>query len=283
MRLWIPVILALLVLPIYMKFHGTAWQQREEFRQATPAGYVLPSRFSRIIPLGHKGLFADFLFLKGMTFAGERSLNQQTMAEEDWDYLVAVLDTVTDLDPYFLDPYVLGQGLLTWGAGKIEEANRLLEKGLIYRVSDWRIPFYIGFNHFYFLEDYARGGDYIMQAARIPGSPSYLPTLAGRLSYYGGKSKTGLLFLRDLLAETNDPRLRSQLELRLIALERAVMLEEMMEKFTEEQRRPPETLHELVTAGYLDQLPPDPYGGEWIILKTGRVFSTSRFVPIQSK
>jgi hypothetical protein len=190
---------------------------------------------------------------------------------------------VTDLDPYFLDPYVLGQGLLTWGAGRVEAANRLLEKGMEHRTSDWRMPFYVGFNHFYFLEDYAKGGEYIMRAARMEGSPGYLPTLAGRLNYYGGQSKTGLLFLRELLADSNDPRMRARLEARLTALERAVMLEEKLAEFQEEQGRAAQSLEELVQAGYLDELPPDPYGGQWIILKSGRVFSTSRFVPIEKE
>ncbi len=279
-RLLLPVVLAVLILPAYLSLHGQSWQMRKEVRQATPAGYVLPSRFSRILAFGHPGLAADFLFLKGMTFVGERSLSQEAMAAEDWDYLVAVLNTVTDLDPYFLDPYVLGQGLLTWDAGRVEAANRLLEKGMEHRTSDWRMPFYVGFNHFYFLEDYAKGGEYIMCAARMEGSPGYLPTLAGRLSYYGGQSKTGLLFLRELLADSNDPAMRARLEMRLTALERAVMLEEKLAEFQEEQGRAAQSLEELVQAGYLDQLPPDPYGGQWIILKSGRVFSTSRFVKV---
>ena len=278
MRLWLPLLLTLLVVPPYLVFHGMAWQQREEIRQGTAAGYVLPSQFSRILAFGHKGLVSDYLFLKAMTFVGERFLEEQALVEEDWEYLVALLDTVTDLDPYFRDPYVFGQGFLTWEAGKIEEANRLLRKGLKHRPKDWRFPFYIGFNCFYFLGDYAKGGDYIMAAARIPGSPSYLPVLAGRLSYYGGQSKTGLLFLEELLAETTDPRLRGQLETRLTALQRAVMLEAILDAFIAEYERPPTSLDELVTAGYLDEVPPDPYGGEWIIDSKGRIQSTSRFV-----
>ena len=36
---------------------------------------------------------------------------------------------------------------------------------------------------------------------------------------------------------------------------------------------------ELVTKGYIDEIPPDPYGGRWGILRNGRVFSTSKFAP----
>ena len=70
------------------------------------------------------------------------------MSEADWDYVEQGLNVVTDLDPYFADPYMLGEGLFAWDAGRLDAANKLLEKGLAYRSKDWRLPFYIGFNHF---------------------------------------------------------------------------------------------------------------------------------------
>lgn len=283
MRSAIPLLLLLLFLPFYLVVQQASWQQQADVRQSARSGYVMPSRFSRVMALGNKGLFSDYLFLKGMTFVGERFLYKEPMSEEDWRFFIAILDTVTDLDPYFLDPYVLAESLLTWEAGEFEEANRLLEKGRRYKKAEWRLPFYIGFNHFYFLKDYEKGAQYIMEAARIPGSPSYLTTLAGRLNYYGGKSKTGILFLKEMLAENPDPRLGAQLETRIAALEIAAQLEDLLEKFRKEKGRSSESLEELITVGYIDRLPVDPYGGQWVILPSGRVFSTSRFVPSEKE
>ena len=116
-----------------------------------------------------------------------------------------------------------------------------------------------------------------MRAAELPGSPAYLKTLGARLAYYGGKSQTALLFLKEMLAGTDDPLLKKRLQLRLTALERAVIIENALEKFKQQQKRMPKELSELVTMGYLFVLPEDPYGGKWGILKNGRVFSTSKF------
>ncbi|MDT8420977.1 MAG: hypothetical protein RQ754_11145 [Desulfuromonadales bacterium] len=199
------------------------------------------------------------------------------MNEDDWRFVTSSLDVVTDLDPYFVDPYILAEGLLAWDAGKPDEANKLLAKGMEYRTSDWRLPFYIGFNYFYFLGDYPSASDYIMQAAQLPGSPGYLMTLASRLAYYGGKTKTALLFLKEMLADTEDPLLKKRLEKRLLAFEGAVLIEGALESFHESQARWPESLSELVTSGVLKKMPPEPYGGEWLFNKKGRVFSTSKF------
>jgi tetratricopeptide (TPR) repeat protein len=215
-----------------------------------------------------------------LTFYGERDLLGQSLSEEDWQYFIKSIDVVTDLDPYFFDPYLLTEGLLTWEAGKIVDANRLLEKGFKYRKNDWRIPYFIGFNYFYFLKNYENGSEYVMAASRLPGSPSYLPNLAARLAYYGEKSETAILFLREMLGETQDPKLLSSLEIRLLALERAAILEKLVTKFVSEQGRELRTMRELVEKGYIDEIPEDPYGGKWGILPNGRVFSTSRFVPV---
>jgi hypothetical protein len=172
---------------------------------------------------------------------------------------------------------MLGEGLLAWDAGQPQLANQLLIKGTKYRTDDWRLPFFIGFNHFYFLKDYETASGYIMTAAQLPGSDAYLKTLGARLAYYGGKSKTALLFLQQMLTETNDPLLKKRLEQRLTALERAVVIEEALEKFKAEKGRIPEPLSELVATGYLAEMPIDPYGGQWGLAQNGRVFSSSRF------
>ena len=276
MRRRLPLLCLVLALIGYAFIVPRVWTSRETMRDTIPVGYVIPSKFSRILAMGHQGVLSDFLFLKTATFIGGRSGSGQVMQEEDWQFVIRSLDVVTDLDPYFKDPYVLAEGLLAWDARKPEAANLLLQKGMEYRDWDWRLPFYVGFNYFYFLKNYEKAAGYIMRAAELPGSPAYLKTLGARLAYYGGKSKTALLFLQEMLAQANDPLLKQRLELRFTALERAVMIEEALEKFIAEYDRRPQK-NELVEKGFLDEMPEDPYSGEWVILESGRVFSTSKF------
>lgn len=274
-------LLLLLLLPAYFYVGSKVWDQREEVRHSTEAGYVIPSKYSRVLALEYKGLLSDFLLLKTITFFGERVEMEQALSESDWQYIIGSLDAITDLDPYFLDPYVLAEGLLTWESGRYEEANRLLEKGRKYRVDDWQLPFFIGFNYFFFLKDYEKGGEYLMMASRLPNSPKFLPSLAARIGYYGDKTHTAVMFLRGIIAQTSDERLKGWLELRLLALERAALLEDLVEKYQQERGVLPEKVEDLVSGGYIDQLPLDPYGGEWVMMKNGRVFSTSKFVSVK--
>ena len=80
-----------------------------------------------------------------------------------------------------------------------------------------------------------------------------------------------------MLAETDDALMKARLQKRLVALERAVSIEEALEKYRAEEGEGVEDLQELVAKGYLEELPADPYGGEWVLMENGRVFSTSKF------
>lgn len=271
-------LLIVLLLPLYAHLQTGSWAQRTQLRQLQSIDFLVPSQFSKVLACGYQGLLADFQFLRILTFFGDRSAQQKPLTTEDWDYFRDSIDVLTDLDPWFYDPYVLTEGLLTWEAGRFDDANILLMKGAKYRTDDWRLPYYIGFNHFFFLKDHATGSKFIMDAAKLPGSPSYLSTLAARLAYYGGKSQTAVLFLKQMLAQNKDKRLTARLKLRLTVLERAAMIENALQRFRHDKQRDVTKLQELVTSGYLEKLPEDPYGGQWGILKNGRVFSTSKFV-----
>jgi hypothetical protein len=283
MRRYVPIVILVVALAVYGLLFPGVWDSRELVRSNTPAGYIIPSKFSRILALGNQGLLSDFLFLKIATFVGGRSSSGSPLNEEDWQYVIRSLEVVTDLDPYFVDPYMLAEGLLAWDAGKPEAANQILMKGMKYRTSDWRLPFFVGFNNFYFLKNFEAASGFIMTASQLPGSPAYLATLGARLAYYGGKSKTALLFLQQMLADTDDVLLKKRLQMRLQALERAVLIEDALEQFKNQKKRLPKELSELVTTGYLITLPLDPYGGKWGILKNGRVFSTSKFANSPAK
>lgn len=278
-RLWLPLAF-LVILGTYLGFFDRIWASRAQARLDTPAGYTFPSRLTGILAVGNKGILADYLFLKTSTFFGERELNERTLSEEDWRFIARSLDTVTDLDPRFLDPYVFAQGVLAWEKSTTKDAIRLLEKGFAENPDNWRLPFYIGFDYYYLLGDYAKGAEYIARASQNPDSYSFLPELASRLYYYGQQSKTAILFLKDTLLVTGDPGLREKLSKRISALEIAAQLEELLARYREEQGQAANSLEDLEHAGYLKSIPLDPYGGKWGILASGRVYSTSRFVTV---
>lgn len=266
----------ILIVPLYFFVAEGVWQKRFELRKTAEAGYILPAKFSNILAVDYQGVLSDYQFLKIITFYGGRIQHEQSLSEEDWRYVVRGLETVTTLDPYFMDAYLLAESLLAWEENRVEDANGFLKKGMSY-IKNWRLPFYVGCNYFFFLQDYVNAAEYLKIASSLPDSPNFLATFAARLDYYAGKSDTAILFLSGLLAETTDPVLRQRLEKRMLALRRASGLEQALQQFKSEYGRMPKGWEELVNKGAIDELPQDPYGGNWVLLENGRVYSTSKF------
>lgn len=176
----------------------------EEFMQLPKAEYL------RVASLGYSQLTADLLWLKAVQHIGEKKISS---AGYDWIY--KALDTVTSLDPKFLPPYEAGGLILTVVAAKVELSNSLLEKGMENNPEVWQFPFYLGFNHMFFMKDYKKAAWYMSKAASIKGSPYYLPLLASRLYVSAENPEYALEFLGRMYENTNDEKVKEELRERM--------------------------------------------------------------------
>ncbi len=239
--------------------------------------YVLPSPLLKIMTFEFHGLTADYLFLKSLTFYGstmERK-EQPRIKDREWVWMYDVLNTATDLDPYFIDPYYFANASFTWGTGMVKETNDLLAKGSRYRDWDWMLPYFMGFNEFYFLKDNARASEYLMEGAKRPDAPLILTTLATRLEYESDRTKIAVDFLNETIEKTKDKTVREDLKNRLVSLNGILILEKAVEIYRSKYHKIPHDVKELQTSHILIQTPIDPFGGEYYIDSHGEVKITS--------
>jgi len=262
--------------------YGAAWQhlqhERHVFLQENYMDYTLPSRFTGPAAMEFKGIVSDFLFLKVITFLGERIGKQEEFSDQHFKYLGESVNTITDLDPYFWDAYLFADMIFTWDLKEYEAANELLLKARQYRTNDYRVPYYLGFNYFFFLKDNINGSKYLMEASKLPGSPYYLASLAARLSVYALEHRIGIIFLKEMIRDTENEQIKNEFMLRIKALEIMDQLEQKVREYKKTYRKLPSSLAGLVTAGLIDKIPNDPYGGQFVLLKNGRVYTTSKML-----
>ncbi len=249
--------------------------ERERLRREEGIGLVMPSAVARVAALEFRGIFADMIFSRAMTYYGGKLIRKEEMTGEEWDWIYKNMDLATDLDNYFLDPYYFGAMNLLWGANKVKEANALLEKAFKYRDWDWTIPFHLGFNHFYFLQDNKKAVSYLIEASKRPGSGNLIPTLAARLAYEGNRTENAIIFLEESLKTTEDKTIRYIYEERLKALKRILFLERAVTVYQNRFNKRPEKLEDLITRGIIREIPGDPYGGQFYIDEDGSIKTTS--------
>ena len=224
--------------------------------------------------LGYHHLGADILWLRLVQVVGKR---RNSADEYEWMY--HALDVITTLDPQYAYAYYVGGNILGDLANRTDLSNRLLEKGATANPEVWNIPFLLGYNYYFLLGDPAKGSKYIMQAARLPDRPSYLPGLATRMAAEAGNPDTALSFLEARLTDTHDPEMREVLANRMkeVIIERDLrLLERAVEAYRKQHRTLPAKLTDLVVAGTLPSLPQEPFGGDYRLdTKTGTVSSST--------
>lgn len=187
--------------------------------------YLPTGQGLKVVSMGFQSLLADVLWMKAIGYFGGHNLT-----DRNYPWLYHILDQVTDLDPLFRHPYIFGGVVLSVVADSTEESVALLRKGMDYHPDDWRLPFYIGFNYFYYLKDPVRAAEYIQVAASLPARPQYLPYLAASLMTKVGRLEAAITFLETVAANATEDYVRDHIALKIEAL-REGRIPDGLEKF----------------------------------------------------
>ncbi|TSK08980.1 MAG: hypothetical protein FPO08_06690 [Geobacter sp.] len=231
--------------------------------------------------LEHKGLVSELVFYRTMFYYGALAGEEQ---RPDYMGLYTFVDTATRLNPYNIDAYYFAQAMLTWDAGMVKGVNVLLERGLARRSWDADLAFYLAFNNYYFLHDFDTAAKYFEVSARLNPQVGYFATLTARALYQANKTDIAIAYLKNLLWHTTNATLRKQLAMRLDALERIAFLEKARHDYEQKADTQLRDLEELVRAGVLKAIPPDPYGGVFYIDRNdGRIKTTSNLADTRNR
>lgn len=271
------------LISLHLLLYTQTFTVKRELDRGVRVDYVLPAEFSRAAALDFQGLAADFQLLQAIFFIGEKIERQVQITDAEWDYFIRIIKAVIKLDPYFYDTYHLATGILTWGVGRFQDAIDILETAHQFNPDDFRFPYHIGFIHFYFLNDAKKGAQYLEIASRSPDAPPLMASLASRLAYYKGNYQFSIDLLTRMLATERSPEIKKYYQKRLDALKGALLLEKAVHEYKSIYFRLPDSLQELLDKDFITALPQDPYGGEYTLLESGRVYSTSRFVDVARK
>ena len=228
------------------------------------------SRFP-VFAFGFRNFLADLTWLQAVQVAGNKE-----MSPEDYDRLSLLLNVVANFDPRFDVPYLLGGLVLGESPAHARDALGILSRGRVQYPSDWRLPFYIGYTHYFVLRDPVEGGKAMAESARLPGAPEYLPRLAARMLAEGRNPDLALSFLTLMIGQETDAIRRKALEQRYreVLVERDLQsLEMAVAAYRASTGRNPERLADLVRNGFLASVPREPGGGSYRITPDGSVYS----------
>jgi hypothetical protein len=187
--------------------------------------YLPPSIWLRAFSMGYNEALADFLWIKAVVYFGGM---HQPRTQPTAVYTKRYVNTVTDLDPRFVKPYVIGSRLVLYHMRKlslatVEAAMEVLDKGAAVFPDNGEIAFGLGFFYYYelpqFLDDKAersasreRGAKLLRRAATMEGAPPYASLLGVRVLRREGLDELVVEHLRTMLISETDPIVRESLE-----------------------------------------------------------------------
>lgn len=222
---------------------------------------------------GFRNFLGDLAWLGAVQIAGTPKL-----APGDYDSFYTLIRTVANFDRRFVVPYILGGMILGESPRHVHEAMDILRRGMESHPDDWRFPFYIGYTHYFSLGDPLEGARALETAARIPGSPPYLPLLVSRMFTEGRAPETALSFLGGMAREETDPARLEILRKRIreVIVERDIQaLEKAVVTYRDRMGILPASLADLVRKGMIRHVPEEPHGGMYVLASDGTVSSTS--------
>lgn len=245
--------------------------------------FTLPPKLLRIVSFQFKETAADMLFMNASAFLGgtEPQKDTRRYLPEQYSWLHNTLKNSAALDPYFLDPYYLMNSALIWDRYKQDEVNDLIAKGADMRTWDKLLPFYAGFNYYYFLDDGIKSFHYLTEASKRSGGNPLYDSLAARVAYKANKTEFAISYLENQIQQADQQGNKGKtvdLERRLDVLKAIRQIEVAVESYRNLFGTLPATVSELVSTKMLPSIPTDPYGGTFYIARDGSIKTTSDMI-----
>jgi len=252
-----------ILLPILLVFYGFLFVTQDKHTNTAPTN-ISPSLPASVLNvLGHSymnQLIAESLFIKTAVHLG--GLNKQ-MDEKNLEIMGNHFKTISKLHPLFLDTYYRSESVLAHRGDRfVLTANKILDRGRNALPNEIAIPFFEGFNYFHYLNKPVKAGKILRNASNIPDAPQWIGHLASMLMAKGGNIRTGLIWLKGMLAATHDEDEKKRYGRDVATFEKAMQVQQAIEQYARKHGTYPETLSVLLP-DYLGALP--TWEGEYML------------------
>ena len=226
------------------------------------------------ISFGYHNIVSNLLWFNTISYFGKHYASDQ-----NYQWFSHMCDLVTTLDPQATHVYEFCALMLAWEAHTPEAAIEILTKAIKHHPQEWLFPYLRGFDYMFFVKNATLAKRDLLYASKLPGAPLIAGRLAARQATKLGDYQSAVAFLSDVISKTTNPTTRAALQKRLKQTRRDYDLEQLKKAISyyyQHHQGELTDLQQLVDAGIIKQLPPDPFGGRYYIdAKTNELKSSS--------
>jgi len=187
----------------------------ENAMAAKPSSQAIPdAKYLKMFSLGNEQLLADCYWLAFIQYVGDVKAREQDHYSQAYDYL----DSITELDPRFTQPYWFAAFVLGAEMKRPDLAAKLIERGLQANQDSWYMPFIAAVNQFLFAHDDVKAAKYYRQAAKYPGAPNWLERQAELINIGMPTLYRQINTLELVYGSSSDPGVKEAVRKQLIPL-----------------------------------------------------------------
>ncbi|MBF0243418.1 MAG: hypothetical protein HQK64_13215 [Desulfamplus sp.] len=128
---------------------------------------------ARLFAPADPDFISDMIWLRTCYYFGSHALT-----DKKYDYLLYLLNLITDLSPKWEHPYSFGAIALFLEADAPFEAMSIIEKGIANLPNVWEFHFFSGYILWQHFKDMEAASLSLLKASKIEGAPKYLAGLA---------------------------------------------------------------------------------------------------------
>lgn len=222
--------------------------------------------FFKRIAVGQDALVSDLIVISLSQYF-IRPANQR-----DALWMAHMLDIATDLDRTNFSAWLFAENMMAFRDEERRASIRILQKGRRLFPHIWQFGLWLALRYIE-LEDYDSALVAAQETAAIPGAPPVVQRLPVFIQLRKGAYDLAIGYLAVLLERATDEQERDFIRKRIQWIEDARVIETAAKKYFEVFGTYPSYPGELVRAGFLSEVPGEPFGYEYRINSKGRVYS----------
>lgn len=223
--------------------------------------YIPSGKYLKYATFGYSSLVADLIYIWSIQYFSDPTILDR------FDYLDHIISVINELDPRYFDPYDTGALIAIHDVLNLDLALKILDRGLEKNPTEWIYPYQAGHYVQRLVKDYERAREYYKTAMEIEGSPDIIRRLYANAAFKMMDYETSWESWLEIYQTTDDERIKGIASNHLYQVKAAIdtqNLKKAVDLFKERYGRFPDDLSQLVRYSFLDSLPQDFDGKDYI-------------------
>jgi hypothetical protein len=175
---------------------------------------------------GYRNMMAVISWIRLISYYGGTDANKR-----DYHYIAKDLETIVAMNPRFKQAYYMAGIAMPWATNSTILARKLLPRAMRIFPDEWRWPYYLGFDIYFFDHDKVEAARYLTMAATKKEVPPIvapmLASLALRMQAAGHDLDTALAVINQLMRRKQDASLLQTLDRQ----RKAILTEKVLRHF----------------------------------------------------